>query len=250
MTDEQIKQNADAYANSLRLSTENPPSDYHIGIYDGYLIGAHSRDEEIEELNNLLNEAIHMLRDTYAGSSFFCDRFMSIPEEVKYCMTYCDKEEAQCDCVLRYLKLNMKSKKKINMKTKITPFDLETAKKIQAGEIEGKIVRNGLEVIILDYNSKKYSGYPIRIAYLDNDEVDYVTHEGLHIEVPDNEPQFKPFDKVLVRQSDKDAWRVALYSHFNSEENIHVTAWLNWYQCIPYAGNENLVGTTDKPKEE
>ena len=84
----------------------------------------------------------------------------------------------------------------------------------------------------------------------ENDEVDYVTHEGLHIEVPDNEPQFKPFDKVLVRQSDKDAWRVALYSHFNSEENIHVTAWLNWYQCIPYAGNENLVGTTDKPKEE
>ena len=137
------------------------------------------------------------------------------------------------------------------MKTKIIPFDLEMAKKIQAGEIEGKIVRNGCEVVILGYNSEKYpKGYPIRIAYLNKDGVDYVTHEGLHIEVPRDEPQFKPFDRVLVRQSDKDDWRVAFYSHFNAKENLHVTAWLNWYQCIPYEGNENLVGTTDKPKEE
>lgn len=62
--------------------------------------------------------------------------------------------------------------------------------------------------------------------------------------------EFKPFDKVLVRQSDKDDWRVAFYSHFNPEENLHVTAWLNWYQCIPYEGNEHLVGTTNKPKED
>lgn len=57
MTEEQIKQNAEEYANSMRLSTENPPSDYHIGIYDGYIAGAHSRDEEIEQLKKAVSSA-------------------------------------------------------------------------------------------------------------------------------------------------------------------------------------------------
>lgn len=134
------------------------------------------------------------------------------------------------------------------MKTKIIPFDLETAKKIQAGEIEGRIVRNGHEVIILDYNSKKYLGYPIRIVYLDNDEVDYVAHEGLHIEVPDNEPQFKPFDKVLVRNKSNERWHPSLYATTDGLL-YYTTDCKNWQQCIPYEGNEHLVGTTDKLKE-
>ena len=41
------------------------------------------------------------------------------------------------------------------MKTKIIPFDLETAKKIQAGEIEGRIVTalDNVEMEILTFNS-------------------------------------------------------------------------------------------------
>ena len=38
------------------------------------------------------------------------------------------------------------------MKTKIIPFDLETAKKIQAGEIKGKIIRDSSEAEIIDFN--------------------------------------------------------------------------------------------------
>ena len=138
------------------------------------------------------------------------------------------------------------------MKTKIIPFDLEMAKKIQSGEIEGKIVRNGREVIILDYNSKKYSGYPIRIVYMDEDVFDYVTHEGLHIEVPDTEPQFKPFDKVLVREQSTDEWKCDYFSHAQNDGVItyYVCIGGEFLKCIPYEGNEHLVGTTDKPKEE
>ena len=139
------------------------------------------------------------------------------------------------------------------MKTKIIPFDLETAKKIQAREIEGKIVRNGREVIILDYNSKKYSGYQIRFAYLDKDEVDYVTYEGLHIEVSDNDPQFKPFDKVLVRDWENDDWIPALFGYcYTVKGNTHYRAVGGsiWTQCIPYEGNEHLVGTANEPKED
>ena len=145
------------------------------------------------------------------------------------------------------------------MKTKIIPFDLEMAKKIQAGEIEGKIVRNGCEVVILGYNSEKYpKGYPIRIAYLNKGGVDYVTHEGLHIEVPRDEPQFKPFDKVLVRQCNyrtpddyEDAtWLASLYSNKCVCDTHKIITGKIFKQCIPYEGNEHLVGTTDDPKEE
>ena len=138
------------------------------------------------------------------------------------------------------------------MKTKTIPFDLETAKKIQAGKIEGKIVRNGCEVVILDYNSKRYLDYPIRIVYLDNDEVDYVTSEGLHIEAPDNEPQFKPFDKVLVYNKYNGKWFPNYFSHMASDGR-YVTIIDDFYEeseIVPYEGNEHLVGTTDKPKEE
>ena len=147
------------------------------------------------------------------------------------------------------------------MKTKTIPFDYETAKKIQAGEIEGKIICNGAvaEIIAFDVycaqkrhvvaKTKNCSGtYGLRLYTEFGKDCESSIFLELELEVPDNEPQFKPFDKVLVRQSDKDDWRVAFYSHFNAKENLHVTAWLNWYQCIPYEGNEHLVGTTNKPK--
>lgn len=139
------------------------------------------------------------------------------------------------------------------MNTKIIPFNSETAKKIQAREIEGKIVRNGHEVIILDYNSQKYPGYSIRIAYMDKDEIDYVAHERLHIEVPDNDgPQFKPFDKVLCRDDDNDVWKANLFSHEKQGMGYpyYVCGDSFYAQCIRFEGNEHLVGTNNKPKEE
>lgn len=148
------------------------------------------------------------------------------------------------------------------MKTKIIPFDLETAIEIQKGKIEGKIKTRDSK----DVNEIAFFSTPLEynVYAVINGRPHSFTERGferswdksgkwrgdLVLEVPDNEPQFKPFDKVLVRQSDKDEWRVALYSHFNAKENLHITAGLNWYQCIPYEGNEHLVGTTDKPNNE
>lgn len=137
------------------------------------------------------------------------------------------------------------------MNTKSIPFNLETAKKIQAREIEGKIVRNGGEVIILDYNSQNHPCYPIRIVYMYKDEIDYVDHEGLHIKVPDNDgPQFKPFDKVLCRDSDDDVWKVNLFSHEKQGMGhpYYVCGGSFYAQCIRFEGNEHLVGTTGKPE--
>ena len=73
----------------------------------------------------------------------------------------------------------------------------------------------------------------------------------LVLEVPDNEPQFKPFDKVLVRNDDEEIWQPRLYEMYSGGTEKHYCQDGQGYlQCIPYEGHEHLVGTTNKPREE
>lgn len=58
------------------------------------------------------------------------------------------------------------------------------------------------------------------------------------------ELQFKPFEKVLVRDSYNDMWRASFFSHIKEDDGRYVTTCLTWKFCIPYIGNESLVGTT------
>lgn len=58
------------------------------------------------------------------------------------------------------------------------------------------------------------------------------------------ELQFKPFEKVLVRDSYDDMWRASFFSHIKEDDGRYVTTCLVWKFCIPYIGNESLVGTT------
>lgn len=69
--------------------------------------------------------------------------------------------------------------------------------------------------------------------------------------VPDqeNKYQFKPFDKVLVRDGDDIEWRCDFFSHLGDKEGVFICLTTWWKQCIPYEGNEHLLGTTNKPEE-
>ena len=55
--------------------------------------------------------------------------------------------------------------------------------------------------------------------------------------------EFKPFDKVLVRDSESQAWQVSLFSYKDSD-SYYCCNGCSWNQCIPYIGNESLLGTT------
>lgn len=57
----------------------------------------------------------------------------------------------------------------------------------------------------------------------------------------------KPFDKVLVRDSDKDMWCASIFSHTWKDKYFCVGAWHN--QCISYEANKELLGTTHNPEE-
>ena len=61
------------------------------------------------------------------------------------------------------------------------------------------------------------------------------------------EPEFKPFDRVLTRDGDYDTWACDLFSH-KDDEHPYVCVGAYWEQCIPYEGNEHLIGTTDSPE--
>lgn len=57
------------------------------------------------------------------------------------------------------------------------------------------------------------------------------------------EHQFKPFEKVLVRDSIDDVWRASFFSHIKENDGRYVTTCVTSKFCIPYIGNESLVGT-------
>lgn len=59
----------------------------------------------------------------------------------------------------------------------------------------------------------------------------------------------KPFDKVLVRDSKSSKWRANLFSHKNIDEPYYCV-YASWNYCIPYEGNEHLLGTTENMKKE
>ena len=70
------------------------------------------------------------------------------------------------------------------------------------------------------------------------------------------EHEFKPFEKILVKDNDEDAtevknkWVCAFFSRIEkigSKEYYECCSGILWDKAIPYKGNENLVGTTDNP---
>ncbi len=58
----------------------------------------------------------------------------------------------------------------------------------------------------------------------------------------------KPFDKVLVRDSKSDKWRANLFGYKSMDEPYYCV-YAGWNYCIPYEGNEHLLGTTKDVEE-
>lgn len=55
--------------------------------------------------------------------------------------------------------------------------------------------------------------------------------------------ELKPFDKVLVRDGNTLKWEADLFG-FKSDTGLYHCVGGSWKYCIPYEGNEHLLGTT------
>lgn len=63
--------------------------------------------------------------------------------------------------------------------------------------------------------------------------------------IVDSKPkvEFKPFDKVLVRDNDTEPWMPAFFER-EYKHKFFLLSGFCFNQCIPYIGNESLLGTT------
>lgn len=152
------------------------------------------------------------------------------------------------------------------MNYKQIPFTVENAKKIQNGEIKGKIeTREGNPARIICFD--RISGeYPLVALERREDETEEVynsfTKKGryyargskdnrdLLLYIEDNTPhQFKAFDRVLVRDEEDKKWRAEFFSHIDTDEEYPYECTGDVFRyCIPYEGNEHLLGTTNSPE--
>ena len=59
--------------------------------------------------------------------------------------------------------------------------------------------------------------------------------------------ELKPFDKVLVRHQKTEEWSANIFSHTDKTDEYLDYVCVNgrWEFCIPYEGNESLLGTTN-----
>lgn len=67
-----------------------------------------------------------------------------------------------------------------------------------------------------------------------------------------DDDEFKPYDQVLVRNNKFDTWTATLYSHKIPKNELYAGQYVccekEYAQCIPFEGNEHLLGTTNKPE--
>lgn len=65
-------------------------------------------------------------------------------------------------------------------------------------------------------------------------------------QIVDLKPKCEPFDKVLGRNEKDDVWEADLFSHYREESQYPFRCiGFGRKYCIPYEGNEHLLGTTD-----
>lgn len=73
---------------------------------------------------------------------------------------------------------------------------------------------------------------------------------GRIMRVEKKAPHFKTYDKVLVRNR-KQSWKIDLFSHHEQFGSYHYRTLGGYYEyCIPFDGNEHLVGKEVKDEEE
>ena len=69
--------------------------------------------------------------------------------------------------------------------------------------------------------------------------------------MPDNATKLNAFDRVLVRATDEGVWTASYFSHYQmsyTNDTSYITInGIPWTYCLPFDGNEKLLGTTENP---
>lgn len=97
------------------------------------------------------------------------------------------------------------------------------------GQVGVVLLRHHGGVFVHILNESKHA-YP----YFVLEKVDKPEHEFKSAH------EFKPFDKVLVRNSDRGRWRCDFFSYMR-DDGVYICVGSAWRQCIPYEPNDYLL---------
>lgn len=90
-----------------------------------------------------------------------------------------------------------------------------------------------IEVVRELFNKMEKAGYRWNIETLELEKIEKI-----------EKVKFKPFDKVLVRDNKNESWWASFFSHYIPSSLRPFKCFNVGYRyCIPYEGNEHLVGT-------
>lgn len=158
-------------------------------------------------------------------------------------------------------------------KYKRVPFSIRLARLITDNNVAGYIeTESGKKARIICFNMK-FGPRPRMVVLIDTGNYECEKLYGmdgklvgendfrfdLHIKLPINPDfvpddntnskphQFKPFDRVLARDSDDEFWFIEHFGHIESDGSF-ICGGKKCSQCIPYDGNEHLLGTTNDPE--
>lgn len=135
---------------------------------------------------------------------------------------------------------------KWNEETKTLEKLVEPRFKI-GNRIKSKI--NQYEYTIIDITKNNYivryktDEFNYHVSFYDEDNYDLIPDKF-------DITKLKPFDRVLCRNKDNEVWTANIYSHYDSKSDSPFTC-IGWVElnayitCIPYIGNEHLLGTTN-----
>lgn len=133
---------------------------------------------------------------------------------------------------------------------------LEDVRNEQNFSIYCRIENGGLDAFSSD--GRIYSEYPHAecVLFPSKDQRDwskFIVPDQVPDQVNDQETkhQFKPFEKVLVRDTDDSKWNCDFFLKMIHDNHAKFKCIVcgAWAQCIPYEGNEHLFGTTNKPEK-
>ena len=103
-------------------------------------------------------------------------------------------------------------------------------------------------VLSVDLQNQRYlveHNYKHQLLFTSQDNFELVPK--FHYDISN----FKPFDKVLVRDANNDIWVASMYGNYSTDDNWFICVGNDWQQCIPYNGDtKHLLGTTDPCDEQ
>lgn len=122
-------------------------------------------------------------------------------------------------------------------------------------EISGKLYIIPGRIWCGKHENIRYATIEEKIKLFDalTKEGKYWDEEKRVIEDIKPEHKFKPFEKVLVRNDKDKRWTPAIFGYKNTENSKfkYITCGgFCWKYCIPYEGNEHLLGTQKDPEEK